>query len=316
MVKKQNYELRAGDILEAFEARRRDSPESLGRRLQLSWSNWGFGLEPLSVSAGRLHRAGVSYIELHGNLYGPDLGYREDSTKRVLTDCGLAVSGICGMFSADNDLSSPVPSHRQRAIDYIRRQVGFAAAVGADYMLVVPGAVGRPAPYDDAELHRSVETLHSIADVFVDHGVKAAIEPIRVDEVSLVNSVQDAMDFIAAVNHPGVQHINGDSFHMQTSEAHAGEAILTAGPRLVNLHLADSNRRALGSGALDVDTTIRALYLIGHNAPGRFVTFEPLGPGATPYAAMWSRTAPDILDELVAQSVNYFRERESVVLET
>ena len=30
---------------------------------------------------------------------------------------------------------------------------------------------------------------------------------------------------IKAVNHPGVKHINGDVYHMQTEEPHIGEAL-------------------------------------------------------------------------------------------
>ncbi|MCX7029491.1 MAG: hypothetical protein NTU62_05145 [Spirochaetes bacterium] len=56
-----------------------------------------------------------------------------------------------------------------------------------------------------------------------------------------------------------------------------------AGIRFIDLHLADSNHRALGMGSLDLDTVIRALHLVGHNAEGRFVTPEPLGPDADPY---------------------------------
>ena len=163
----------------------------------------------------------------------------------------------------------------------------FAAEVGASYILVVPGAVGRPHAYDSTELARSVETLRLVADLFVKHKVKAAIEPIRSAEVSFVHSVADAKAYIAAVSHPGVKHINGDVYHMQAEESHIGEAIVDAAEMLVNLHLADSNRAALGLGSIDLDTIIRALYLIGFNEDGRFVTPEPLGPGGDPYPAMY-----------------------------
>ena len=103
------------------------------------------------------------------------------------------------------------------------------------------------------------------ADWFVEYGVKAAIEPIRAAETSLVHTVADAKRYIRKVDHPGVAHINGDVYHMQSEESHIGEAILDAGDSLVNLHFADSNRCALGEGSIDVCTIIRALYLIGHN---------------------------------------------------
>ncbi|MBK5248667.1 MAG: sugar phosphate isomerase/epimerase [Actinomycetales bacterium] len=310
----QNVDAWREDVKERFLALKRDEPARLDRRLNLSWSNWGFGLEDLETAARRLERASLSYIELHGNHYGTDLGYEVKDTQQILADHGLAVSGVCGMFSNDNDLSSNRALHRQAAIEYIRREVDFTAAMGGSYLLVVPGSVGRPVAYDEAEFFRSSTTLRLVADVFTANGVKAAIEPIRSAEVSLVRSVADAVAYIAAVDHPGVQHINGDVYHMQSEEANIPLAILAAGDRLVNLHMADSNRMALGRGSLDLDTIVMALYLIGHNVDGRFVTPEPLGPGGAPYPAMNLRHDPAVLDSLVLDSIAYFREREDAVL--
>jgi D-psicose/D-tagatose/L-ribulose 3-epimerase len=313
-MKKQNYELKNERIRSAFKTLKRDHPERLKQRLNLSWSNWGFGIEPLADSAARLQKAGISYIELHGNHYGPDLGYKPDEALAVLGDHGIKVAGVCGMFSADNDLSSNRAVHRQAAIDYLKREVPFTAAVKGSYLLVVPGAVGRPQAYDQTEFERSVDTLRGVADLFVQHKVRAAIEPIRSAEVSFVHTVADAQKYIAAVNHPGVRHINGDVYHMQAEEAHIGDAILAAGDQLVNLHMADSNRGALGLGSLDLDTIIMALYLIGYNTDGRYVTPEPLGPGGDPYPAMHGKPDKKQLDKLVMQTARYFREREEQLL--
>ncbi len=313
-MKPQNYEVKTEEIRTAFETLKREHPERFERRLNLSWSNWGFGMEPLAESAARLERAGIRYIELHGNHYGPDLGYKVDETLRILGDHGITVGGVCGMFSVDNDLSSNRAVHRQAAIDYLKREVPFTAAVGGSYLLVVPGAVGRPEKYDDTEFERSVETLRSVADLFTEYNVKAAIEPIRSAEVSLVRSVAEAKAYIAAVNHPGVQHINADVYHMQVEEAHIGAALLDAGEQLVNVHLADSNRLALGLGSLDLDTVIRALYLIGFNREGCYVTPEPLGPGGAPYPAMYGKPDKQTLDDMVMQTARYFREREDELL--
>jgi len=233
---------------------------------------------------------------------------------KVLTDHGLKVAGVCGMFSRDNDLSSSRPAQRQNALDYIKRELEFGKAVAATYLLVVPGAAGRPEPYDNTEFQRSVATLRSVSELFVQSGVRAAVEPIRVEEVSFCHTVRDAKAYIAAVGHPGVQHINVDVFHLQTSEAHIGAAILEADALLLNLHMADSNRLALGKGHLDLDTIIMALYLIGYNQEGCFVTPEPLGPGGNPYRAMNSVPDPAVLDALVSNTVRYFRDREEQLL--
>lgn len=310
----QNYERARAELKERFLDKKRSEPDAFTRRLDLSWSNWGFGIEPLEQSCARLERNGLKFIELHGNHYGDDLGYQVEATRETLERHGLEVSGVCGMFSDDNDLASSRPIQQQEALEYIRREAQFTKEMGGSYMLVVPAAVGRPVAYDQYELDRSVSALRRVADVFTETGVKAAIEPIRGDETTLVHTVAQAIDYIERVDHQGVQHINGDVFHMQAGEWHIASAILEAGDRLVNLHMADSNRLALGSGSMDLDAIIMALYVIGFNEPGRFVTPEPLGPGGSPYVARNGRVAPEILDALVADSVSYFREREEALL--
>ena len=314
-MKPQNVELHNAKIRKLFLQMKNEHPERLRQRLNVSWSNWGFGIESLTESAARLQRASIKFIELHGNHYGADLGYKVEDTLKTLGAHGIKVGGVCGMFSADNDLSSNRAWQRQAALDYLKRQIEFTAAVGGTYLLVVPGAVGRPRAYDGTEFERSVETLRIVADLFVTCGVKAAIEPIRSAEVSFVHTVADAQAYIKAVNHPGVSHINGDVYHMQTEEAHIGEAILRAGDQLVNLHLADSNRCALGDGTLDLDTIIMALYIIGFNTDGKYVTPEPLGPGGDPYPAMNGKPDQQVLDSLVMKTVTYFREREEELLQ-
>lgn len=308
----QHFEEKNERIKARFDELKKKSP--VKERLKLSWSNWGFGRETLAASAERLAKNKVPYIELHGNHYGPDLGYKVDETLKTLADHGLKVSGVCGMFSADNDLACNRATVRQAAIDYLKREVPFTKAVGGSYLLVVPGAVGRPKAYDDVEFERSAETLAAWAHLFTEHGIKAAIEPIRSAEVSLVHTVADAKRYLKAVNHAGVGHINGDVYHMQSEESHIGEAIVDAGDQLVNLHFADSNRCALGEGAMDVATIIRALYVIGFNEGNRFVTFEPLGPGGDPYPAMHGKPDKAKLDALVSTSIRYFREVEEMVV--
>lgn len=314
IMSKQNFEIKNEIIKNSFLELKKNNPQRFQKRLNLSWSNWGFGMETLEETASRLNSAGIKFIELHGNHYGANLGYKVEETLKILGEYDIKVAGVCGMYSEDNDFSSYKSIQRQAAIDYTKRELEFTANVGGSYMLVVPGACGRPIAYDNTEFDRSVETLKLVADSFVKYNIKAAIEPIRAAEVSMIHTFADAKKIISAINHPGIQHINGDVYHMQDEEIHIGEALMDAGEQLVNLHMADSNRCALGEGSLDLDTIIMALYLIGHNTEGRFVTPEPLGPGGAPYPAMYGKPNKASLDKLVLQTAQYFREREEALL--
>jgi sugar phosphate isomerase/epimerase len=100
---------------------------------------------------------------------------------------------------------------------------------------------------------------------------------------------------------------------MQVEEDNISETIWKLGARLTNLHLADSNRRALGLGSLNIDRLIMALYLNGYNNENCFATPEPLGPGGAPYPTMFGRPDRDLLDDLVKTTVSTWNEREEYI---
>lgn len=309
----QNYQIKRQTLQNTFVDKLKASPALRTQEIKLSWSNWMFGLEDLDTTAKRLADNHIRWIELHGNRYGDDLGYRSADVRNTLAPHGISVAGVCGMFGPENDLSSNSGRVRQAAIDYIRRQLALCHDLGATYLLVVPGAVGRPTAYDGSEFDRSVETLRLVADEFAAAGVRAAIEPIRSAEVSFIHTFDDARRYIAAVNHPAIAHINGDVYHMQSEEADIAETLVASGQQLINLHLADSNRCALGAGHMDVDAILMALYCIDYASGMRFATPEPLGPGGDPYPAMFGRPNADAMDRLVRETVTTWRQREAAI---
>jgi sugar phosphate isomerase/epimerase len=262
----------------------------------------------------RLARFNVRYVELHGNRYGPDLGYRTPEVRRILKDHGIKVSGVCGMVSPECELSSNRPHITQRSIDYFRRNIELCAELGGSYLLFGPGAVGRNQAYDENEFFRASENIRYLGEDFRKAGVRAAIEPIRSAEVSFCHTFADAKRMIDTVNHPGVQHIAGDLYHMLAEETHIGSTILEYGRIMTNLHMADSNRTALGNGVLDLDIVMMALYTVGYNNENCFCSAEPLGPGGDPYPQMFGSPDVEMLDRLVEQTANYFYERESEIL--
>ena len=142
-VKPQNFQVKDRQVIEQF-VQFRKANTKVTKTLNLSWSNWGFGIEPFERSIARLARNKVPYVELHGNRYGPDLGYKTKETKKILDDHGVKVSGVCGMVSPECELSSNNPHITQRSIDYFRRNTDMCAELGGSYILFAPGAVGRP----------------------------------------------------------------------------------------------------------------------------------------------------------------------------
>lgn len=312
-MKLQNHQIRDNRVIEAFIRFREACGDAVAEipRLRLSWSSWSFGNEPLEASAERLSRHGVRHMELQGQLYG---GRSARETREILAGHGITASGICGIICREAEFASNSLFFRRQCEDYVRRNVEFCHEVGGSYVLFNPSAVGRPNKFDDREMMRAAESIRTVGDEFVRYGIQCAIEPIRKDEVSLCHSFEEASQLIALVDHPGVRNISGDTFHMMLGETHIGETILDYGNRMVNLHLSDSNRLHLGSGMLDLDIVIMALYAAGYHLRGGFCTPEPVGIGPNPYDHLYGKLDLGCLDDLVRQSVFYFKEREEVLL--
>lgn len=317
----QRYEQRNEDIRRAFASLKRAHPERLRRRIDLSFCTLMFGLEDAADSIERLARHGYAYVELLGNCAGPGAGNAGQlkAIRRALQATGMRVSGVCGSTQRGFTLESRDFFAKQRAQELIRRNVAFCAELGGGYYLLTPGTTdgGAPAP-DGGDWDRSVQALREVADVFTEHGVACAVEPILKSITPICHNFADAKRYIGAVNHPGVRHIYGDTEHMMAGEEHPGQAILDAGEQLLNLHLKDTHeQRPIGNGMLDVDTLIRALYLAGFNQPGHFAVGEPLPDYYEPVAGYGTliRHGAATLDLLARETIAVFREREAAVLE-
>lgn len=218
------------------------------------------------------------------------------------------------MVTPDQEFASSKPHVRQRAVDYFRRQAEFTAAVGGTYLLFGAACVGRPDRYDDHEVERSAATMRLVADDFARVGVRGAVEPIRPEETSIVHTFAQAIELIDLVDHPAISAINGDLYHMLSGELHIGQTLLEHGHRMINLHLADSNRRGLGQGLLDLDVVIMALYAISWQRGDHHCSAEPLGAGGNPYVALHGPPDTAALDELVSVTASTFTSREEQVL--
>lgn len=313
-MKPQNFKIKDLDVKKKFiEYRRKKNLKTL-KRLNLSWSNWGFGIESFETSIIRLCKNNIHYIELHGNKYGNYIGYKAKEVKKIIDLYDIKVAGICGMVFPESEFASNNPFVRQRCIDYFRRNIDLCKEVGGSYILFAPGAVGRPKKYDNSEFFRAAETINNVADYFLQNGVRGAIEPVRPEEVSFCHTFAEAKKLIEKINHPGVKNIAGDVFHMLSGEEHIASTLIEYRDLIINLHLADTNRRALGTGSLDLDLVIMALYIAGYNSEDCFCTPEPLGAGSDPYVAMYGTPDTKILDDLVKKTASYFYEREEEIL--
>jgi len=181
---------------------------------------------------------------------------------------GLVVSGIATGQSYYNDglsPTSPDAAIRARLLDRLKGAVDFAAPW--DATLFIGGVRGRlegDAATHGTQRSRVVELVRACAEYAQPRGVRLAIEPINRYETNLINSVGEALEFIAEVGAENLV-VLADTFHMNIEEVSLAGALRQAGDKLGYVHFADSNRHAAGRGHIDFGELAAVLRSMGYS---------------------------------------------------
>jgi D-psicose/D-tagatose/L-ribulose 3-epimerase len=266
---------------------------------------WIFGARPLERTVAVLAAAGVDGLEVSGEPER-DAG----ALAAALGSAGIAPLGTTAVSrwpTAERDLAHAERAARRRAVAYYRGCVDLAAALGAPVVAVIPGAVGRVEPLTSAEREwrYAVEGIRELALYAGEQGVTVAVEAINRYETHIVNRVEQALALADAAG--GGVGVVADTFHMQLEESDPAGAVAQAGASLCALHVADSNRRGLGHGTLDVAPIVAAARRGGFRGP---LVLECTAAGPDPFAADKGAEAMRILDVEVAESVRILRRLE------
>ena len=219
-------------------------------RPTLAVCEWIFGTRPLAETVAAVAGAGYEAIVITGEPDRPDI----DELESLLRESGLAVTGSTSETwgNPSRDLAHPERSYRAEAIDYYKGCSDLLVRLGAPTLGIVPSAEGRLSVPSYREAWKlAVEATREVALYAREHDVSVAIEPLNRYESFLVNRVEQACRFAAEVDVSGVGVI-ADFFHMNIEEVDLFAAIEHAGDRLLEIHLADSNREGLGTGHLPV----------------------------------------------------------------
>jgi D-psicose/D-tagatose/L-ribulose 3-epimerase len=210
---------------------------------------WIFGQRPLEETIGALAAAGYDALVVVGEPGRRDV----DELTHLLADAGLTVAGATSETAGNptRDLAHPNKALRGEAVTYYKGCIDLVKRLGATTLGVVPSAEGRLTALSSyaEEWKLAVREVRQLAAYAAEKDVRLAIEPLNRYEAFLVNRVEQACSFASDVGVDGVGVI-ADLFHMNIEEPDSMAAIDLAGDRLLEIHLADSNREGLGSGHL------------------------------------------------------------------
>jgi len=210
------------------------------------------------------------------------------------------------VIAAEHNPLSDDPAVREAAYQHLKEVIDCCAAVGSS-LLCGPHQValgvftGRAAT--DEEWQRSVDHLRRAAEYAAGAGVVLAEEVVNRFELYHLNTLDQAISCIDAVNHPNCR-IHLDTFHAHIEEKDPAEAIRRAGARIAHVHISENDRGVPGTGSVQWNATFAALRDIGYDG---WLTVEAFGnflPNLAAATKIWRKLFPSE-DELAADAYTF-----------
>lgn len=227
--------------------------------MKIAMHNW-MRPELLDTTLERLSRYGYDSIEISGE---PHL-YPVAETRALLEKHKIGCWGSVSIMTPGRGLTLADKYLREGTALYLQDCVRMVAGLGGKIMATVPATVGKIAP--DASIEEewswAVGGLKRVADVARKLGVTIAVEPINRFETYFINRGEQALALADAVGDDICVCL--DAFHMNIEEVDPLATIRQAGSRLIDFHVADSNRKPPGEGHYDWKGTVQTLKEIGY----------------------------------------------------
>ena len=240
--------------------------------------------------APKVRRMGFDVLELGAE--GPG-SWDPGRTAEVLAANGLG-STVCAAMGPDKDLTDPALVAGTQA--FLRDAIDRAATIGATAVagpLYTPvGKTWRSSAAErKATVARLLEGLRPLVDYAGERGVALAIEPLNRFETSFLNTAEQTMEIVEAIDSPACGVLL-DTFHMNIEERSQPAAIRLVGKRLAHFHACGCDRGAPGQDAIDWPGIVAALREVGYAGPLVIESFTPDNDVIAKAAAIWRPLAP------------------------
>lgn len=228
--------------------------------MHLSMHNW-MRAEPLEVTIRRLAKYGYESIEISGE---PEV-FDTKEVRRLLNENSLKCWGAVTLMLGDRCLPAKDERKRAASVKYVKDCVTMVKELEGYEMTIVPGTVGKiePDATPEEEWQWAVEGMKEIYDHAMKEGVRLAVEPLNRFETYFISRGAQALALAEATGPECGVCL--DTFHMNIEEADPYQTILDVGHRLVDFHVADTNRMPCGQGHWDWLKVIGTLETIGYD---------------------------------------------------
>jgi sugar phosphate isomerase/epimerase len=204
---------------------------------------WCRGIE----DAALLQRAGFDFIECTVvSLKLEDEREFAEQLPRFL-ESPLPVKAFNVLFPGDLKVVGP-EADPARIRRYLEKAVGAMERIGAATVVFGSGrSRSLPEGWDRTRGEHQLAELLQWASLELDGtGITLAIEPLNTKESNIINSVDEGVQFAKLINHRAIR-VLADFYHMD-EEKEPLETLVRNKDWLAHIHLADTGRRAPGTG--------------------------------------------------------------------
>ncbi|MGK6350034.1 sugar phosphate isomerase/epimerase family protein [Parapedobacter sp. DT-150] len=229
--------------------------------------------------------------------------------RKALDDNGLICSSICAAMGPGRDLRGTEAEQRQ-AMDYINGALDAMAVLGCP-VLVGPlySVVGRAeqTTEDQYQVQRDIivrhlKTLGARADGL---GLKLAIEPLNRYETDFINTCEQGLALVEAVDHDAVGLLL-DTYHMNIEEKDQAAAIISAGRHLLHVHACGCDRGAPGGDHINWNGIRDALATINYTGSLVIESFTPDVKIIAKAASIWRNVEPSA-EDIAVKGLSFLR---------
>jgi sugar phosphate isomerase/epimerase len=228
--------------------------------MKLASHNW-MRPEAIERTLARLGETGYDAIEISGE---PER-FKPDETRKLLEKNRLFCWGSVSIMIGGRDLISEKEEVRASSLKYCLDTVDLIAGLGGTVFCLVPAEVGRVTPRNtpQQEWAWAVDNIKRVNDHCRKKKVTLGLEPINRFETNFLNRHDQALLLAKEVGDDvGVVL---DSYHINQEERDPLQAILTTGKKLVDFHIADTNRYPPGQGHWDWAKLVGTLRKAGYD---------------------------------------------------
>ncbi len=203
---------------------------------------------------------------------------------RALKDNGLECTSVTIVPDEEHSPVSREEKHRQAAVDHLKWAIECSAAIGSQTLCGPyhqPLGVFTGEGPTEGEKDRAAEVHRKAADFAQEVRLVLAIEYLNRFECYFLNTLADAVDYVARVGHPNFGTMF-DTFHANIEEKDPIGCIRSSIDQIRHVHISENDRGTPGKGHVDWPGTFKALRSSGYNG---WLTIEAFGRALPDLAA-------------------------------